>query len=215
VAEVHALADAMPDHLRLVVLLAAWCQLRRGEILGLRRGDTDLLHGTVSVVVTRTATLTRQIIEKEPKTKAGRRTVAVPSNVVFELERHLVKHVEPASDAWLFDCTLKELRGAWDRARTNLGLAGLHLHDLRHSGLTWSAATGATVAELMHRAGHKSPTAALRYQHATKDRDRALADALAALAPAAEVIGIGPRDRRAKDQMGATESIQNPGRDLP
>ncbi len=33
----------------------------------------------------------------------------------------------------------------------------------------------------MHRAGHASPAAALRYQHATKDRDRALADALAAL----------------------------------
>lgn len=36
-AEVAALADAMPERLRLVVLLATWCQLRRGEILGLRR----------------------------------------------------------------------------------------------------------------------------------------------------------------------------------
>jgi hypothetical protein len=34
----------------------------------------------------------------------------------------------------------------------------------------------------MHRAGHASPAAALRYQHATADRDRALADALAQLA---------------------------------
>jgi hypothetical protein len=37
IAEVDALTTAMPDHLRVFVLLATWCQLRRGEILGLRR----------------------------------------------------------------------------------------------------------------------------------------------------------------------------------
>jgi hypothetical protein len=38
------------------------------------------------------------------------------------------------------------------------------------------------MAELMRRAGHASQTAAMRYQHATDDRDRALAHALAELA---------------------------------
>ena len=63
-----------------------------------------------------------------------------------------------------------------------VGRTDLHLHDLRHSGLTWSAALGATTAELMYRAGHKSPAAALRYQHAAQDRDELLADALGTLA---------------------------------
>ena len=63
-------------------------------------------------------------------------------------------------------------------------------HDLRHAGLTWAAATGATIAELMRRAGHGSPAAALCYQHATEDRDRALADALAGLATAVAVVSI-------------------------
>ena len=49
----------------------------------------------------------------------------------------------------------------------------------------------------MHRAGHASPVAALRYQHATADRDRVLADALADLAADAKVIPIAPRDSRA------------------
>ena len=49
----------------------------------------------------------------------------------------------------------------------------------------------------MHRAGHASPAAALRYQHATEDRDRALADALAALAPQAPLVKMGTRDERA------------------
>src|ERR1019366_4653299 len=74
------------------------------------------------------------------------------------------------------------LSAAWDKARIACGRPGLHLHDMRHAGLTWTAIAGATTAELMHRAGHASPSAALRYQHATADRDRALADALAGLA---------------------------------
>jgi hypothetical protein len=35
VAEIAALAEAMPATLRAVVLLATWCQLRRAEFLGL------------------------------------------------------------------------------------------------------------------------------------------------------------------------------------
>ena len=53
----------------------------------------------------------------------------------------------------------------------------LRLHDLRHSGLTWTAARGATTAELMHRAGHASVAVAIRYQPATADRDRPIAEA--------------------------------------
>jgi integrase len=48
----------------------------------------------------------------------------------------------------------------------------------RHTGLTLAAATGATTVELMHRAGHSSSVAAMRYQHATKERDRIIAYAL-------------------------------------
>jgi hypothetical protein len=54
-------------------------------------------------------------------------------------------------------------------------------HDLRHSGLTWSAATGAPLAELMRREGHKDSRAAIRYQQATRDSGKVLADPLAAL----------------------------------
>ncbi len=191
IAEVDALANAMPDELRLAVLLAAWCQLRRGELLGLRRRDVDLVHRTLSVTVTQTATLDGSQVVKDPKTAAGKRTIAVPSNLVPEITEHLEQFSGQTKDARVFDVDTDELRRAWDNARAKVGMPKVHLHDLRHSGLTWAAATGATVAELMHRAGHKSATAAMRYQHATADRDRALADALAALVPTAKVIPIG------------------------
>jgi hypothetical protein len=41
-----------------------------------------------------------------------------------------------------------------------------------------AAATGASTKELMHRLGHASPRAALRYQHATAKRDEAIADGI-------------------------------------
>ena len=86
----------------------------------------------------------------------------------------------------MVDASNRALSHPWHKARTAIGRPDLRFHDLRHSGLTWSAATGASVAELMRRAGHASQAAALRYQHATDDRDRVLADALAGLAERAE-----------------------------
>lgn len=60
----------------------------------------------------------------------------------------------------------------------------MHFHDLRHTGGTLAAATGASLKELMARLGHSSTRAALIYQHATRDRDQdqAIAQALGGLA---------------------------------
>lgn len=66
----------------------------------------------------------------------------------------------------------------WDIARRSVGLDDLHFHDLRHVANTMAAATGASLRELMYRMGHASPAAALLYQHATQERDGAIAKAL-------------------------------------
>jgi integrase len=62
-----------------------------------------------------------------------------------------------------------------------LGLPDVHFHDLRHTGNTLAAGTGASLADLMARMGHASTEAALRYQHATRTQDAALAAALSEL----------------------------------
>jgi integrase len=56
----------------------------------------------------------------------------------------------------------------------------LHFHDLRHTGNTLAAQSGASLADLKARMGHDSDRAALIYQHATKDADQRIADALSA-----------------------------------
>jgi len=55
-----------------------------------------------------------------------------------------------------------------------------------------SAQSGATLKEVMVHIGHSSTRAAMIYQHATRERDRAIADALDALIDAAR------RDRSAE-----------------
>lgn len=67
-------------------------------------------------------------------------------------------------------------------ARRLAGRPDLHLHDLRHTGLTNAAVAQATLAELMQMAGHSTPGAAMRYQHAAQDRMKDLAARLSALA---------------------------------
>ena len=57
VAEVHELEAAMPEHLQLIVSLATWRQLRRAEMLGLRRKDVDLASATIHIEQSRTVTM--------------------------------------------------------------------------------------------------------------------------------------------------------------
>ena len=70
------------------------------------------------------------------------------------------------------------------RAREAAGRPDLRFHDLRHTGATLAAATGATLAELMGRLGHSTPAAALRYQHAAAERDQEIARRLSAMVEA-------------------------------
>jgi integrase len=106
---------------------------------------------------------------------------------------HLDDHVAGDPDALIFTSPeghplrRTKFRPKWLEACTTAGVVGLHFHDLRGSGATWAAADGATVRELMGRLGHKTPMMALRYQHATQERDRVIADKLGArMRPAAE-----------------------------
>jgi integrase len=190
IAEVTAAVAATPQHHRLAILLPAWCQLRRGEVLGLQRGDVDLLHRTLRIERAVVRPTAGPLVIGPPKTSAGRRTISIPENILPALQTHLEKFVGPQADDWLFTAAIRgpmapsTIDRIWVRARRSIGRPDLRYHDLRHSGLTWSAATGASVAELMRRGGHANPTAALRYQHATEDRDRAIAKALARLATA-------------------------------
>ncbi|WP_353708957.1 site-specific integrase [Cellulosimicrobium sp. ES-005] len=187
--ELAALAAAIRSDLSALVLLAGWGALRLGELLELRRADVDLKAGTVRVVRQVQHLPHHEPVVGPPKTDAGRRTVHLPPHVVEALRVHLAKHAAPGPQGLLFHrdgawWAPSTLRDKFRPAAAAIGKPALRVHGLRHSALTLAARTGATTAELMARAGHTSPQAALRYQHAAQTRDAEIAAALAVMASA-------------------------------
>src|SRR5262245_60205018 len=89
--ELEALGQAMPGKYRLMVLLAAWCALRFGELAELRRADVDLKNGIVHVrrAVARTDGGPEV---KDPKSEAGKRNVNIPPHLMPAVRNHLAGH---------------------------------------------------------------------------------------------------------------------------
>lgn len=184
VAQVHDLVEQLPERMRCVALLAAFVGLRRGEILGLRRGDVDLGRREIAIVRQRQLDRHGNHLVGPPKSDAGRRVLTIPAALVADLRGHLDAFVQPGDDGYVFTgqkggpLAPHVWQDAWDKARTEVGIPEIHLHDLRHLAGTLAASTGASTKEVMYRLGHATHQAALRYQHATRQRDRAIADAL-------------------------------------
>jgi integrase len=185
--ELDIIVTEMPDNLKLIVLLASWCALRFGELVELRRGDVDLADGVIRV--RRAAVrVEKGWLEGDPKSDAGRRDVAIPSNIIPAVAEHLAKHVDAKRDALLFPAKNgrhlqpSTLGRHFTKARAKAKRDDLRFHDLRHTGAVLAAQVGATLAELMARLGHSTPAAAMRYQHAAQGRDHAIAAAMSAMA---------------------------------
>jgi integrase len=188
VAQVYAVADAVGLRYRALILLAAFTSLRWAELVALTPADINLDARTVRV--------TRQLYYHEagysfrpPKSRAGVRDVAFPELIVPDIRKHL--DWLPASAVLVFASSTgsplshSNFRNrVWLPALAAVGLLGIHLHDLRHTGNQLTANAGANPKELMARMGHDSERAALIYLHSTTERQRALADAVGEAAQA-------------------------------
>jgi integrase len=196
--ELTIMVEAMPARYRAMVLLAAWCALRFGELAELRRGDVDV-EGRLVRVRRGVARVGGVVFIGDPKSDAGRRDVSIPPHLMPALVAHMEQHVGAAPGALLFPArhggtmAPSSLQKVWYPARAAAGRPDLRFHDLRHTGGTLAAATGATLADLMSRLGHSTPAAAMIYQHAVAGRDRDIADALSGFA----VGNVVPLRRRA------------------
>jgi integrase len=190
VAQVYAVAKAIGDDYAALVLLATFASLRWAELAALTKEDIDTDACTVRV--------TRQIEYPRggghtfgpPKSRAGRRVVSFPDLIAPELRKHLDALESPTALAF----TSPEgqplrhsnfYRRDWMPALKAVGLSGVHLHDLRHTGNQFSADAGANIRELMVRMGHDSTRAALIYLHSSAERQRAIADRVGKNAKAA------------------------------
>jgi len=185
---------------RALVLLAAFASLRWGEVTALRRCDLYMAASTVRVRAAFTERSNGQIILGPPKSRAGLRTVSIPATILPDIAAHLAEHTRPDANALVFTgvkggplrrSSFNKLSG-WPHVVTGMGLPGLHVHDLRHTGNTLAADMGVSLRNLMARMGHDNERAALIYQHKSSPADRQIADGLDALLRAS-------RDQRTDD----------------
>jgi integrase len=195
---------------RALVLLAVFGSLRWGELAALRRRDVDVQLGTVRVERSLSELPGGGYLFGPPKSAAGRRVVVLPAAIKPALADHLAAFTVDHPDALVFTSPAgmplrpsNFRRRVWYPALAEAGLARIHFHDLRHTGNAFTAATGATLRELMDRMGHSSTRAALIYLHGNDDRQRMIADGLSKLAQ--QELGQPeqvPRDRALGERSG-------------
>ncbi|MET8912426.1 site-specific integrase [Micromonospora sp. NPDC004551] len=185
-AQVLKLAKLMDEQYRALVLVTTFACLRWGEVSALQRQDVDADAGVIRIRQTFTEVRGVGMVLGPPKSRAGRRAVSVPAAILPALREHLAAFVDDNPEALVFATpsgrpiwrgNLNKVIG-WSTAVGKLGVPGLHFHDLRHTGNTIAARTGASTRDLMARMGHDSAQAAMIYQHATSEADRAIAQAV-------------------------------------
>ena len=130
---------------------------------------------------------------------SGDRTVTFPAEIVPELRFHLDRYAAPGRSGLVFIgpkggmLRRNNFNPIWRAACIACGVPDAHFHDIRHTGGTLAAITGATIKELMARLGHSSPRATMIYQHATRERDKVIADELGQFVNQARANSSGPQ----------------------
>lgn len=178
-----------------LVEFAAFTGLRAGEVAALRIGSVDLRRGTVRVV--RSASMVRgELVEGEPKTKAGRRTVFVNQALSEKLRAHLGDRVfdrdgyfftGPGGSPLKFGSFYSIHFKPAVRAELPEHLHGLRFHDLRHTYASMLVEQGAHPKEMAELMGHSSVQITLdRYSHVMPRLTSALSERMDAAYRAAE-----------------------------
>jgi integrase len=192
------------SRLYMPTMLAVTTGLRRGEILGLRWGNVDLVAGTLTVVQSLEQTKGGLRL-KSPKTHRSRRSIALPAMTTAALRLHRVKQAEerlalgPAYDDEGFVCPRPGgapwapdvLSTAFAAFVRRSGLKQFRFHDLRHSHASHLLRAGVHPKIVSERLGHSTVGITLdTYSHvlpgmqqdAVKLIDAALATAITHIA---------------------------------
>ncbi|MBY0460096.1 MAG: site-specific integrase [Gemmataceae bacterium] len=186
--------------------LALGAGMRQGELLALQWGDIDFEKGSVEVKRS-LSQVGKEFIVKEPKSKAGRRSVLLPPFVVSALRDHRAAALKAVQIACPVFCTrtgtftsknnfvrqvfrplVKKANAA---ARTEAAGRGtepdlipedIRFHDLRHTHASHLIAAGHSIKAVSRRLGHADITITLKvYAHLMPNDDEKLAAGVEAL----------------------------------
>jgi integrase len=198
--------------------------LRWGEVAGLRVRQLDIDARTLAVTETVVRGRKGVVGFGEPKSAAGRRTLAVPAELMSMLCEHLAVRGVSKDDADALVFTSPDgrvlrysnwLRRAWwpasvaaglgrmvkDKATGKVKYAGLAFHDLRRANATGLVAAGVDVKTAQGLLGHSDSRLTLdHYAQVVTELSEA-----AAAAMGARFLGAAPRDERAMEAGSGSE----------
>jgi integrase len=200
---------AFIEHVRDDRLYAAWMLfattgMRRSEVAGLRIVDLDLDAARVNPRMPRVL-VDHQVVVSEPKTRAGRRSLALDPATLAALQDHLV--VQAAERAlvgpgyvdsgllftWPDGRPINPARfSAWFEQHISAArLPRITLHGLRHSYATAALKAGVPVKIISERLGHATVAITLDvYSHVIPGMDELAATTVAGL-----ILGDAPANR--------------------
>jgi integrase len=189
--QIGALLRHLDGHmLRPIVSFLLGTGCRRGEALGVRWQDVDLDRGVVRIErsIEQTAAGLRV---KAPKTRSGRRNIAISPWLVAELRAHRTRQNEQRlalglgrgpDDGTVFaqwDGSIEvpqKITHSFLRAVKALGI-NCTLHGLRHTHVSQLIASGLDILTISRRIGHASPSITLNvYAHMFGNTDAKAAE---------------------------------------
>lgn len=187
------LAAAREDRLGALWHLVIATGLRRAEVAGLRWRDVDLegTPPTLTVRVGRTAA-GRTVVESDPKTRSGRRTIVLDASTVEVLRLHAERMLAEAEELGLPGLSpyvfVDEVGEPFHPVRITrllhlfqrtIGLPEITLHDLRHTSATVALIAGVHPKVVSERHGHASTRITLdRYSHVIESMQVSAAEAI-------------------------------------
>jgi integrase len=188
--QVWAIHDAMPDHLRVAVLLSGFAGLRVVEVAALRVSDMDFIRGVVHPK--------QQWPDKPLKTAGSDQPIPIPRDLALLLSASVQKYPSEMMvtnglgnrcGPWIIERAIRDARDKID------GLPeGFTFHDLRHYLASLLIASGADIKTVQARMRHASARTMLdTYDPLRPDADESTRSAIGAV--------IAERTKSTADQL--------------
>jgi integrase len=176
-SEFDRLLATVPDHYRPFVILLFGTGLRFSEATALQVQDIDPDNATVRVMRAWKREKGKGVRLGPPKSKASRRTIALPAEAVQAVRPLL----DGPGSTWLFRTATGRVvahsnfyNRIWKPACVAAGLDPRpRIHDARHTHASWMIAQGARLEVIQERLGHEDYTTTRRvYGHLMPDMRR-------------------------------------------
>jgi integrase len=226
-------ARAILDHCRDQRNSARWSValalgLRQGETLGLRWADIDFDTGVLHVRRALQRIEGQGLTLVSPKSRAGTRTIVLPTPLTAHLKEHRTKQNKErlsAGSMWQDgDFVFTTPTGtpvdprndyrAWRKLLTDAGVRPARLHDARHTAATLLLIQGVPARVVMQILGHSQITLTLgTYSHVVPELANAAAEAMTRALWGASQAATEGNLEQISDELNAEQ--RKPDQDRP